>query len=179
MKRRINVLMAVIQDPDVIFLDEPSAGLDPQSRRVVWDFIKDFEKTNKTVLLTTHNMEEADDLSEQLAIIDHGKIIARGSPHELKGKIGKGDVIEFRVPESKLNLRENIVQILLSSNETNWVKSLGKELISFSALDGLRKISHFYELIENQFGFKMLDIQIRQNSLEDVFLELTGKQLRE
>lgn len=179
MKRRINVLMAVVHDPEVIFLDEPSAGLDPQSRRVVWEFIKNFEKKNKTVILTTHNMEEADDLSENLAIIDHGKVIAYGTPQELKGKIGTGDVIDFRVPPEKVADREIIAKAILDTNEVNWAKPLGKELISFGALDGLRKISQFYEYIEKRFGFKMMDIQIRQNSLEDVFLELTGKQLRE
>src|SRR6056297_3631343 len=97
MKRRLNVLMAVIHEPEVIFFDEPTAGLDPQSRRVVWDFTRDFEKENKTVILTTHNMEEADDLSEELVIIDRGKIIAQGSPKELKGKVGKGDIIEFHL----------------------------------------------------------------------------------
>jgi ABC-2 type transport system ATP-binding protein len=179
MKRRINVLMAVIHDPDVVFLDEPGAGLDPQSRRVVWDFIKDFEKDRKTVVLTTHNMEEADDLSSTLAIIDHGKIIAEGTPRELKGKIGGGDVIDFKLPEDKTELRGKVVDILQSNSEILWAKPLGKELISFSALDGLRKISSFYTMLLNRAGIGMQDVQIRQNSLEDVFIELTGRNLRE
>jgi ABC-2 type transport system ATP-binding protein len=179
MKRRINVLMAVIHDPDVIFLDEPSAGLDPQSRRVVWNFIKDFEKENKTVVLTTHNMEEADDLSEQLAIIDNGQIIAEGKPCQLKSQIGSGDVIEFRVPAEQLENRNIIVDTIKKNNGVQWVKPLGKELISIGAKDGLRNISYYYELVQTNFNFKMQDVQIRQNSLEDVFLELTGRQLRD
>jgi len=179
MKRRINVLMAVIHDPEVIFLDEPSAGLDPQSRRVVWDFIKDFEKENKTLILTTHNMEEADDLSENLAIIDHGQIIAEGKPHDLKQKIGAGDVIEFRVPDDQLANRDRIIETILANNGAMWVKPLGKELISIRAKDGLQNLSRYYEIVQNNFHFRMQDVQIRQNSLEDVFLELTGRQLRD
>jgi ABC-2 type transport system ATP-binding protein len=179
MKRRINVLMAVIHDPDIIFLDEPGAGLDPQSRRVVWDFIKDFEKKRKTVILTTHNMEEADDLSSKLAIIDHGKIIAEGTSRELKGRIGGGDVIEFKLPEEKSDLRDKVIASLKANRDVLWAQPLGKELISFSSLDGLRKISTFYNQIFNEFSVSMQDVQIRQNSLEDVFIELTGRKLRE
>ncbi len=179
MKRRINVLMAVIHNPEVIFFDEPSAGLDPQSRRVVWDFIKDFEKENKTIILTTHNMEEADDLSEELAIIDDGKIIAQGTPQVLKGKVGKGDIIEFRLEKTQLPQREKIIQFLTNQTEVLWAKSLGKERITFSAMDGLRKISDFYELLDSKYRLLMNDLVIRQNTLEDVFLDLTGKRLRD
>ena len=179
MKRRINVLMAVIHDPEVIFFDEPTAGLDPQSRRVVWDFIKDFEKDNKTIILTTHNMEEADDLSERLAIIDNGKIIAEGTPQELKGRNGTGDIIEFRVSDEHLEIRNNIINFLNEKSEILWAKNLGKARISFSALDGLKRISFFYEILEKQFQLKMRDLVIRQNTLEDVFLELTGRDLRD
>ncbi|UYP47095.1 Vitamin B12 import ATP-binding protein BtuD [Candidatus Lokiarchaeum ossiferum] len=178
MKRRVNILMAVIHDPEIIFFDEPSAGLDPQSRRVVWDFIKDFENKGKTVILTTHNMEEADDLSDELAIIDHGKIIAQGTPQELKGKVGEGDVIEFRLMEKELNKREQIVHFLDKQTSVLWAKELGKERISFSALNGLRKISEFYDQIDQKFKIKLRDLVIRQNTLEDVFLDLTGKELR-
>lgn len=178
MKRRVNILMAVIHDPEIIFFDEPSAGLDPQSRRVVWDFIKDFEKEDKTVILTTHNMEEADDLSDELVIIDHGKIIAQGSPQELKGKVGEGDVIEFRLMGEELHKREQIVDYLNKKESVLWAKELGKERISFSALDGLRKISEFYEQIDQSFNVQLRDLVIRQNTLEDVFLDLTGRALR-
>ncbi|MHA1584682.1 MAG: ABC transporter ATP-binding protein [Promethearchaeota archaeon] len=179
MKRRVNVLMAVVHNPEVIFFDEPSAGLDPQSRRVVWDFIKDFEKDNKTIILTTHNMEEADDLSEELAIIDHGKVIAQGTPQNLKGKRGKGDIIEFRLKSENLERRENIIQALNSNLDVNWVKPLGKERICFNAFNGLRKISGFYEWLNSSQNIIMQDLVIRQNTLEDVFLDLTGRDLRD
>ncbi len=178
MKRRLNVLMAVIHNPQVIFFDEPSAGLDPQSRRVVWDFIRDFEKENKTVILTTHNMEEADDLSDQLAIIDHGKIIAEGTPQELKGRIGKGDIIEFKFDHQDLSKREQVVEYIEGLEQVNWAQTLGKERIKFSAMKGLRRISEFYDKVKETFNIKMTDVVIRQNTLEDVFIELTGRKLR-
>ena len=179
MKRRINVLMAVVHDPEIIFFDEPTAGLDPQSRRVVWDFIKDFEKQNKTIILTTHNMEEADDLSEELAIIDHGQIISKGTPQQLKGEHGKGDIIEFRLYNHSLNDRDKIITFLNENAQILWAKSLGKERIAFNAYEGLRNISHFYEMLDKNFQIKMQDLVIRQNTLEDVFLDLTGRNLRD
>lgn len=173
MKRRLNVIMAVVHSPELIFLDEPSAGLDPQSRRVVWDFIRDFEKQKATVVLTTHNMEEADDLSGYISIIDHGKIIAQGTPMELKGKLGEGDVIEFKVEDS--SQREKVVESLKGLNFVNWAKIIGKQRIMINGKDCLRRISEIMEMVK----VKMLDINIRQNTLEDVFIDITGRELRD
>jgi ABC-2 type transport system ATP-binding protein len=173
MKRRLNVIMAVVHNPELIFFDEPSAGLDPQSRRVVWDFIRDFEKQNATVILTTHNMEEADDLSSYINIIDHGKIIAQGTPMELKGKLGEGDIIEFKVEDGAL--REGIATNLKKLNFINLVKIVGKRRILLNGKDCLRRISEIMETVK----VKMLDISIRQNTLEDVFISLTGRRLRD
>ena len=173
MKRRVNVLMAVIHNPEIVVFDEPTAGLDPQSRRVVWDFIRDFQKKNATIILTTHNMEEADDLSDELIIIDYGKIIAQGTPKELKGKLGKGDVIEFKVKE-QVN-RDIVIERLKKLDFVKWVKSVGKRRIILNGLDGLRRINEIIDAVE----VKMLDISIRNNTLEDVFIDLTGRRLRD
>ena len=173
MKRRVNVLMAVIHDPQVVIFDEPTAGLDPQSRRVVWDFIRDFQKKNATIILTTHNMEEADDLSDELIIIDYGKIIAQGTPKELKGRLGKGDVIEFKVKE-QVN-RVEVIPRLEKLDFVRWVKPVGKRRIILNGLDGLRRINEVIDAV----AVKMLDISIRKNTLEDVFIDLTGRRLRE
>jgi len=173
MKRRVNVLMAVIHDPEIVIFDEPTAGLDPQSRRVVWDFIRDFQKRESTIILTTHNMEEADDLSDELVIIDHGKIIAQGTPKELKGRIGKGDVIEFKVKDN-VN-REDVIQRVDKLDFIKWSKAVGKHRIILNALDGLRRINEILDTVE----VKMLDISIRNNTLEDVFIDLTGRRLRD
>jgi len=83
MKRRINLIMALVHDPEIAFLDEPTVGMDPQSRHAVWDFIRELKKQGKTVILTTHYMEEAEELCDRVGIIDHGKVIALGSPKEL------------------------------------------------------------------------------------------------
>lgn len=173
MKRRVNVLMAVIHDPEIVIFDEPTAGLDPQSRRVVWDFIRDFQKKKSTIILTTHNMEEADDLSDELVIIDHGKIIAQGTPKDLKGRLGKGDVIEFKVKDN-VN-REDVIQRVDKLDFIKWTKAVGKHRIILNALDGLRRINEILDTVE----VKMLDISIRNNTLEDVFIDLTGRRLRD
>ena len=173
MKRRVNVLMSVIHDPEIVIFDEPTAGLDPQSRRVVWDFIRDFQEKESTIILTTHNMEEADDLSDELVIIDHGKIIAQGTPKELKGRIGKGDVIEFKVKD-KVN-REEVIERVEKLDFIKWVKAVGKHRIILNALDGLRRITEILDTVKE----KMLDISIRKNTLEDVFIDLTGRRLRD
>lgn len=175
MKRRVNVLMAVIHEPELIFFDEPSAGLDPQSRRVVWDFIKDFQERECTIILTTHNMEEADDLSDELVIIDQGKVIANGTPSELKGILGEGDVIEFKVKEKQINQRDAIQSRIEGLDFIKWVKQVGKSRITLNGLDALRRISEIMDAVE----VKMLDISIRKNTLEDVFLDLTGRRLRD
>ncbi len=173
MKRRVNILMAVIHEPELLFFDEPTAGLDPQSRRVVWDLIRDFQKKECTVILTTHNMEEADDLSDELVIIDHGKIITQGAPEELKGKLGEGDIIEFKVKE--IEKRDEIIERAKTLDFVRWGKQVGKHRIVLNALDGLRRVSEIMDVIK----VKMEDISVRKNTLEDVFIELTGRRLRD
>lgn len=173
MKRRVNVLMAVIHEPELIFFDEPTAGLDPQSRRVVWDFIKDFQEKKTTIILTTHNMEEADDLSDELIIIDHGKIITQGTPNNLKGRLGEGDIVEFKVDEG-IN-REQIIPRIKELDFVKWVKPIGKRRILLNGLDALRQISKIMDIVK----VRMLDISIRENTLADVFIDLTGRRLRD
>lgn len=173
MKRRINVLMAVIHEPELLFFDEPTAGLDPQSRRVVWDFIRDFQEKDSTIILTTHSMEEADDLSDELIIIDHGKIITQGTPDELKGKLGEGDILEFKVKE--IEQRNEIIERATKLDFVQWGKSVGKHRIVLNALDGLRRVSEIMDVIK----VKMEDISVRKNTLEDVFIDLTGRRLRD
>ncbi|MFX1573611.1 MAG: ABC transporter ATP-binding protein [Promethearchaeota archaeon] len=173
MKRRINVLMAVIHEPELLFFDEPTAGLDPQSRRVVWDFIRDFQEKESTIILTTHSMEEADDLSDELVIIDYGKIIAQGTPEELKGKLGEGDILEFKVKEA--DQREEIIERVKTLDFVRWGKSVGKHRVVLNALDGLRRVSE----IMDKVVVRMEDISVRKNTLEDVFIDLTGRRLRD
>jgi len=99
MKRRLNICLALIHNPEVLILDEPEAGLDPQSRILVRDFIKAFGK-EKSIVLTTHNMDEADRLADRIAIIDHGKLLLLDTPQNLKRTVGEGDILEFVIEKS-------------------------------------------------------------------------------
>ncbi|MFX1398807.1 MAG: ABC transporter ATP-binding protein [Promethearchaeota archaeon] len=175
MKRRVNILMAIIHEPKLIILDEPSAGLDPQSRRVVWDLIDELQKKNRTILLTTHLMEEADELSDRIAIIDHGRIITEGTPKELKGSLGEGDTIEFKIDDELVDKRNEIVDKIKSLDFVQWAKISDKARIVFNGYDGLRRISEVMDAIQ----VKMHEISIRNNTLENVFLYLTGRRLRD
>lgn len=108
MVRRINVAVALINDPDIVFLDEPTVGMDPQSRRAVWEFIQDLKKNGKTVILTTHYIEEAEQLCEQVGIIDHGKIIELGNPDELKQKYKAKTLEDVFIKITGRKIREEI-----------------------------------------------------------------------
>src|SRR5215475_12384637 len=96
MMQRLSIARAMMHDPEVLFLDEPSAGLDPQTRLLLWEIVRDYNKQGKTIVLTTHYMDEADALCERIAIIDHGKIIAQGTPADLKGSIPGGYLLRLR-----------------------------------------------------------------------------------
>ena len=98
--------MALVHDPEIAFLDEPTVGMDPQSRRAVWDFIKELKKMNKTVLLTTHYMEEAEELCDRVGIIDHGKLIALGAPKQLKDKFKAKNLEEVFIQLTGRRIRE-------------------------------------------------------------------------
>jgi ABC-2 type transport system ATP-binding protein len=106
MKRRLSLILALIHDPQVIFLDEPTVAMDPQSRHAVWDFIQELKKQNKTIILTTHYMEEAEELCDRVGIIDHGKLIALGTPKELVVKNGIKNLEEVFIKLTGRNMRE-------------------------------------------------------------------------
>ena len=108
MMQRLSIARAMMHDPQVLFLDEPSAGLDPQTRLLLWEIIREYNQSGKTILLTTHNMEEADALCQRLAIIDHGRNIALGTPSELKESVPGGYLLRLRFG----GLSEELVQRL-------------------------------------------------------------------
>lgn len=115
----------------------------------------------------------ADDLSDELIIIDHGKIITQGTPDELKGKLGEGDILEFKIKE--INQRDEIIELATKLDFVQWGKPLGKTRIVINALDGLRRVSEIMDAIK----VKMEDISVRKNTFEDVFIDLTGRRLRD
>jgi ABC-2 type transport system ATP-binding protein len=173
MKRRLNICMALIHDPEILVLDEPEAGLDPQSRVLVRDFIISL-KRDKTIILTTHNMDEADRLSDRVAIIDHGRLLSLNTPSWLKKSIGEGDLVEIILETEKFQRADEMVNSL--KKLCKQVKFSEKALIIKSkGLIGL--IPGITEIINNH-GNKVMEIRLRENTLEDVFIYLTGRKLR-
>ncbi len=170
-KQRLALAMALVNDPRLIFFDEPTAGLDPQVRREIYDIIEELRREKKTIVMTTHYIEEAERLCDRVAIIDHGKVIALGTPRELKARSGGTTRIEVRLsrPESNSTLKnlEGVVDardvdgayVLHSQRPPQTIVSMVKHL-------------------EAQ-GNELISLEIATPSLEDVFIELTGRRLRD
>ncbi|MGA1081771.1 MAG: ATP-binding cassette domain-containing protein [Candidatus Nanopelagicales bacterium] len=168
MRRRLDLASALIGNPTVLFLDEPTTGLDPRSRLMMWQVIKDLVSEGTTVLLTTQYLEEADQLADNIMVIDHGRVIAEGTANELKQKIG-GERIEVRVPIEKVKQASDALQNIGSGEvmiELDHItvpvsgKGGSKVVEAVRALDGL--------------GIEIEEIQLRQPTLDEVFLTLTG-----
>jgi ABC-2 type transport system ATP-binding protein len=176
MKRRLNLALAVIHEPEIVVLDEPSEGLDPQSRRVLWNYIRAMRDVEgKTVILTTHIMDEADQLSNRIAIIDHGKLIRLDTPANLKKEIGEGDVVDIKVSDPLKN--QEIINELTTQEDIISVLEV-KGRINIRALNAIGKLPKMMQTLEN-LDVTVEDISVRQNTLEDVFIDLTGTGLRE
>ncbi len=169
-RQRLAVGLALVNDPEIVFLDEPTTGLDPQARRNLWDTIEDLKKSGKTIILTTHYMEEAERLADRIAIMDHGKIIAEGTALELIKSIGKEEVIEF----SKESLSTAFLKMLKGKEECV-VKDSTVRLYTKDIVDKMRWILD----VSKEYEVELRDLRIRQTNLEDVFLELTGRELRD
>lgn len=176
MKRRLNLAMALIHSPEIVVLDEPSEGLDPQSRRVLWNFIRSLrDKEGKTVILTTHLMDEADGLSDRIAIIDHGKLLRLDTPHNLKREIGEGDVVYMHLSDPDKNSK--VINVLKNLDIIDSVTEVeGK--INVRTLNAVGKLPEIMAELQN-IDVEVEDLFLRPNTLEDVFIELTGTSLRE
>jgi len=172
-QQRLAVAVGLIGDPEVLFLDEPTTGLDPQSRRQLWDVILDLRGRGRTVLLTTHYMDEAERLCDRVAVIDHGKIIALGSPAELIARLGGEHVIEFALGEG-----DPIETDLFSTLDT--VLAARDEADGFSLTVGEphRAIPALLDALE-EIGRPLARLTTRHVGLEDVFVALTGRHLRD
>jgi ABC-2 type transport system ATP-binding protein len=173
-RQRLAVATALVCNPKILFLDEPTTGLDPQSRRQLWDIIRTFQQSGGTVLLTTHYMDEAERLCDRLAIVDHGQIIAEGTPADLIERLDGHHMVEFQV-----------------SGNSN-----GDAVDVWKALPGVQSVRHdngffclnvhephltipaLLDAVKKQ-GEQLLHLTTRQASLEDVFVRLTGRHLRE
>lgn len=172
MQRRLNIILALIHDPEIIILDEPEAGLDPQSRVLVREYIKSLAQV-KTVILTTHDMDEAERLCNRIAVIDSGKLIALGTSKELKEQSGDSEILEIAVSD----VDENIMLTKELQNISGNIK-VKDNVINIAGENIIEKISDIIETIKIN-DVDILDIKVRKKTLEDVFIQLTGRGLRE
>jgi len=169
-KQRLAIGLALVNDPDILFLDEPTTGLDPQARRNVWTIIEDLKKEGKTILLTTHYMEEAEKLCDVVAIMDNGKIIAMDSPSNLISQAGLDASVEFT------SSQKDFEAVIKNIGPEKFAREGDKGIIytqNSSAV--LKEIA----LFEERKQIHIEHISTRRATLEDVFLYLTGKKLRE
>lgn len=169
-KQRLLIALALVNDPELLFLDELTTGLDPQARRAMWDLIREIRNKGKTIFLTTHYMEEAERLCDRVAIIDHGQIVALDSPQNLIRSLGAETRIVFTADspweEKSLRQIEGVTK----------VEKIGEKIIVYGR--GERLVGRVVSFLEEK-GLPFRDLRIEQPNLEDVFIHLTGKEMRE
>ncbi len=170
-QQRLSVALAFVNDPDVLFLDEPTTGLDPQARRAMWDVVENFHRTGKTVFLTTHYMEEAQRLCDRVAIMDHGKVIALDSPRRMIEEHIKESAIQFKMT--------NYPGDKTLAGLTGVTKAIreGDEVLLYTS-DIPAAITALLSLAAERSA-ALSELYVRQATLEDVFLKLTGKRIRD
>jgi ABC-2 type transport system ATP-binding protein len=179
-KRRLELALGLIHRPDVLFLDEPTTGLDPDSRYNIWGYVEKLRAEGMTILLTTHYLEEADELANNLAIMDHGEIIAKGSPQELKNQIS-GDVIMVRSKCQRDQLKNilSLINILENKDKALIRECLIKgETIYIYVDQGSAALPIILDIFKKQ-EINIDDISLSQPSLDDVFLKQTGRRLQD
>jgi ABC-2 type transport system ATP-binding protein len=170
-KQRLALAMALVNDPKVLFFDEPTAGLDPQVRREIYDIIEELRREKKTIVMTTHYIEEAERLCDRVAIVDHGTVIALGTPRELKERSGDKTRLEVRLA------RPEPQEILKNLEGVSDCRLLGESYI----LQCQRPPQAIVSLVKHleSTGNELVSLEIATPSLEDVFIELTGRRLRD
>ncbi len=168
--QRLAVAVSLVNDPKVVFLDEPTTGLDPQARRMLWETVLNQKKRQKTIILTTHYMEEAEHLADRIIIMDHGKIISRGTLDELIASIETEDIVSFRVRGE-----DEIPQEFL---EMEGLKHVENRTYAVTTKDVERALGRLFER-SKKFEILLDDVTIRKPNLEDVFITLTGRKLRD
>ena len=170
-KQRLALAMALVNDPKVLFFDEPTAGLDPQVRREIYDIIEELRREKKTILMTTHYIEEAERLCDRVAIVDHGKVIALGSPRELKAHSGGTTRIEVRLARPESDGASKRLEGVADAREVD-----GAYVIHSNRAP--QTIVSIVKHLEAQ-GNELVSLEIASPSLEDVFIEMTGRRLRD
>jgi ABC-2 type transport system ATP-binding protein len=172
-KQRLALALALINDPQMLFLDEPSTGLDPQARHEIHQLVQEWRAERRTILLTTHYIEEAERLCDRVAIIDEGRIIAMGTPAEVQARTVGTSRIEIRVSPA---LAEDRTPTLTEADHVQ--VSPDRQTVIVSAHHPARALVELVKWVDQQ-GLELVDVQLKRPSLEDVFIELTGKSLRE
>ena len=163
-KQKVGMALSLVNDPELVFLDEPTTGLDPAARRAVWEVIRGLKKEGRTVLLTTHYLQEAEELADRVAIMDHGKVITSGTPEEIKDKHGSGERLQVKAaPRLAAYLNENARLESSSDGDVVSVKLKSKE----DALTALKAIE--------ESGIPWSDLATRRDSLEDIFIRMVGE----
>ncbi|HWZ26496.1 MAG TPA: ABC transporter ATP-binding protein [Verrucomicrobiae bacterium] len=170
-KQRLALAMALINDPKVLFFDEPTAGLDPQVRREIYDIIEELRREKKTIVMTTHYIEEAERLCDRVAIVDHGTVIALGTPRELKERSGDKTRLEVRLA------RPEPAEALRKLEGVSDCRILGESYV-LQCQRPPQAIVSLVKHLESQ-GNELISLEIATPSLEDVFIELTGRRLRD
>jgi len=166
MKRRVQIAKALVHDPPIIILDEPTAGVDIELRHMLWDYLRELNAKGKTILLTTHYIEEAEALCDRVAIIDQGKIVTEGSPQELIRTLGTGS-IEIKV-----------IDIPTELNIDPWTFSQSDNTLHIPTLNPEKDMPKIINML-TQLEVVIEEVKICKSSLEDVFLKLTGRSLLE
>ena len=175
MKRRVNIGVGLLHKPRMLFMDEPTVGIDPQSRRAILDSVKELNRNGMTVLYTTHYMEEAQEISNRVGIIDHGKLIALGTQAELTREVGETDTLVLHVGEAEdpqpladaLKSLSGVTRADVTDHEVTIITPAAEELLAPAVTRA------------NEMGIKIHSIDIREPNLEAVFLHLTGRALRD
>jgi ABC-2 type transport system ATP-binding protein len=175
MKRRVNIGVGLLHKPRLLFMDEPTVGIDPQSRRAILDSVKDLNKQGMTVLYTTHYMEEAEELSDRVGIIDHGELIALGTQAELTKQVGEMETLILHIDENQdaeslaVALRKNkdVQKADVSDHSVTLIVPEAEEIMAPAVTQA------------NELGIKIRSVDIREPNLEAVFLHLTGRALRD
>jgi ABC-2 type transport system ATP-binding protein len=166
MRRRLDLAMSLIANPPIIFLDEPTTGLDPRSRLTLWEVIKELAQKGTTVLLTTQYMDEADQLADRIVVIDHGKVIAEGTSNELKSKVG-AERLELII--SKESNFEKAIEILGEKSQID----KKRRMISVASVEGTKKLKDVLAKLEKE-DIEIENLSLHKPTLDDVFLSLTG-----
>ncbi len=173
MQRRLNIALALVHEPELLFLDEPQAGLDPQSRLLVRDYLRSLAG-RMTIVLCTHDMEEADKLSDRVCIIDHGKLLALDTVQAIKGRVGEGDLLEIEIAE---DAEKHLKPLLLALGSEVPEGSIQGRTLALATTRAAELLPELLQGIRDK-GLGLVGLRVRKRNLEDVFIRLTGRGLR-